>query len=139
MESVEWIFSDHKLHLSMLQLLRDEQALLTKDTSNDTDRDDEIGGMVLAPPPLDGMPHAHGAGSSTEWVVMKLNSINQNHQNLSNEIKRYYRLLRLHDAVICTMKIKNVGLSKSIMRKVTRCHHCRHYQIARFMEYHVLL
>lgn len=103
MESVEWIFSDHKLHLSMLQLLRDEQALLTKDTSNETDRDDEIGGMVLAPPPLDGMPHAHGAGSSTEWVVMKLNSINQDHQNLSNEIKRYYRLLRLHDAVMRTM------------------------------------
>lgn len=59
--------------------------------------------MVLAPPPLDGMPHAHGAGSSTEWVVMKLNSLNQNHQNLSNEIQRYCRLLRLHDAVVRTM------------------------------------
>lgn len=103
MESVEWIFSDHKLHLSMLQLLREEQALLTKETTNAADRDNEIDGMVLAPPPLDGMPHAHGAGSSTEWVVMKLNSLNQNHQNLSNEIQRYYRLLRLHDAVVRTM------------------------------------
>ena len=106
MESIEWIFADHKLHLSMLQLLRDEQALLTKDTSNETDRDAEIGGMVLASPPLDGMPHAHGTGSSTEWVVMKLNSINQDQQTISNEIKRYYRLLRLHDAVLRTMNDK---------------------------------
>ena len=103
MESVEWIFTDHKLHLSMLQLLRVEQALLTKDTSNEADRDDDIGGMILPPPPLDGMPHAPGKGSSTEWVVMKLNSINQDQQTLSNEIKRYYRLLRLHDAVMRTM------------------------------------
>lgn len=103
MESVEWIFTDHKLHLSVLQLLREEQALLTKETTNDTDRDDEIDGMVLAPPPLDGMPHAHTTGSSTEWVVMKLNSIKQDYQTLFNEIDRYNRLLRLYDAVMRTM------------------------------------
>lgn len=103
MESVEWIFSDHKLHLSMLQLLREEQALLTKETTNATDRDDEIDGMVLAPPPLDGMPHVHTTGSSTEWVVMKLNSIQQDYQTLFNEIDRYNRLLRLYDAVIHTL------------------------------------
>ena len=103
MESVEWIFSDHKLHLSMLQLLRDEQDLLTKDISNETIRDDEIGGMVLAPRPLDGMPHAHGVGSSTEWAVLKLNSINHDQETLSSEIVRYCRLLRLHNAVMDTL------------------------------------
>lgn len=103
MESVEWIFTDHKLHLSMLQLLREELALHEKDASIEAERDDEIGGMVLAPPPLDGMPHAHGTGSSTEWAVLKLNSINQDQQTLSNEINRYYRLLRLYDAVMRTM------------------------------------
>lgn len=103
MESVEWIFTDHKLHLSMLQLLKEEQSALSCVASDEAARNDDINGMVLAPPPLDGMPHAHATGSSTEWVVMKLNSINQDHQALSNEINRYYRLLRLHDAVMRTM------------------------------------
>ena len=103
MESVEWIFTDHKLHQSMLQLLMEEQSSLERDTSDNATINDEISGMVLAPPPLDGMPHVHATGSSTEWVVMKLNSINQDHQALSNEIKRYYRLLRLHDAVMRTL------------------------------------
>ncbi len=102
MESVEWIFTDHKLHLSMLQLLQEEQSCLAHDGEDKTNRDDEISGMVLVPPPLDGMPHVHATGSSTEWVVMKLNSINRDHQALSNEIKRYYRLLRLYDAVMRT-------------------------------------
>ncbi len=31
MESVEWIFTDHKLHLSMLQLLQEEQSCLAHD------------------------------------------------------------------------------------------------------------
>ncbi len=102
MESVEWIFSDHKLHLSMLQLLREEQHLFSKDASNDASRDVEISGMVLAPPTLEGMPHVHATGSSTEWAVMKLNMINQDRQTLANEIQRYSQLLRLYDAVIRT-------------------------------------
>ncbi len=103
MESVEWIFSDHKLHLPMLQLLRDEQNILSNDTSDGASRDDEISGMVLAPPTLDGMPHVHAVGSPTEWAVMKLNMINQDRQTLANEIQRYSQLLRLYDAVIRTM------------------------------------
>ena len=103
MESVEWIFTDHKLHLSMLQLLKAEQTLLSGRESDDANRDDEISGMVLSPPPLDGMPHAHASGSSTEWVVMKLSTINQNHDALASEIARYRRLLRLHDAVTNTL------------------------------------
>lgn len=103
MESIEWIFTDHKLHLSMLQLLKEEQLALSCDDSDASARHDDISGMVLAPPPLDGMPHAHTTGSSTEWVVMKLNSIKQDQQALSNEIDRYSRLLRLHDAVMRTM------------------------------------
>ena len=103
MESIEWIFTDHKLHLSMLQLLKEEQATLTCDASDDPTRDDDINGMVLAPPPLDGMPHAHATGSSTEWVVMKLNSINQDPQVLAVEINRNHRLLRLYDAVMRIM------------------------------------
>lgn len=103
MESVEWIFSDHKLHLSMLQLLKEEQSSLSRNDSVTSARHDDISGMVLASPPLNGMPRAHTAGSSTEWVVMKLNSIKQDKQILSNEIDRYNRLLRLYDAVMRTM------------------------------------
>lgn len=106
MESVEWIFTDHKLHLSMLQLLKEEQSALSCNASDETVRDADITGMVLASPPLDGMPHVHTKSSSTEWVVMKLTSINQDQQTLSNEINRYYRLLRLHDAVMLTMNDK---------------------------------
>ncbi len=103
MESVEWIFTDHKLHLSMLQLLKDEQAFLSNDTPDTSNQDEEISGIVLAPPSLDGMPHAHATGSSTEWAVMKLNTIKQDRQALANEIQRYYRLLRLYDAVMRTL------------------------------------
>ena len=103
MESIEWIFTDHKLHLAMLQLLKEEQAIQVCDASNERTRDDDINGMVLAPPFLDGMPHAHGAGSSTEWVVMKLKSFNQDSQVLAAEINRYHRLLRLYDAVMRIM------------------------------------
>ena len=103
MESVEWIFTDHKLHLSMLQLLKAEQALLSSSAPDDMSRDNEISGMVLAPPPLDGMPHTHASGSSTEWAVITLNTINQDYATLSSEITRYWRLLRLHDAVMNTL------------------------------------
>ena len=37
------------------------------DASNGRTRDNDINSMVLAPPPLDGMPHIHAAGSSTEF------------------------------------------------------------------------
>ena len=103
MESIEWIFADHKLHLSMLQLLREEQASLICAASDVHTRDDDINGMVLASPPLDGMPHGHSAGSSTEWIVLKLNSINQDHETLASEITRYCRLIRLYDAVMNTL------------------------------------
>ena len=103
MESVEWIFRDHKLHLSMLQLLRAEQTLMSDSVPDDANQDDEISGMVLSPPPLDGMPHDHSSGSSTEWAVMKLSKINQDHVTLASEITRYCRLLRLHDAVMNTL------------------------------------
>ncbi len=102
MESVEWIFSDHKLHMAMLQLLREEQNFLC-DSVWDTDSDEEISGIVLASPTLDGMPHKHGAGSSTEWAVMKLEEVSQNRQTLAAEIQRYGRILRLHDAVMQTL------------------------------------
>ena len=103
MESVEWMFSEHKLHLSMLQLLREEQALFSNEIKDNTVRDDEISGMILSPPPLDGMPHAHSTGGSTEWAVMKLNMINQDRQTLSNEIQKYCQILRLYDAVMRTL------------------------------------
>ena len=103
MESIEWIFADHKLHQSMLQLLKAEQTQLSSSVSDDTKRDDEISGMVLVPPPLDGMPHSRASGSSTEWAVMKLNTINRDLETLASEITRYCRLLRLHDAVLNTL------------------------------------
>lgn len=103
MESVEWIFTDHKLHLSMLQLLKEEQATLARNASDEHTRDAEINGMVLMPPPLDGMPHVHTTGSSTEWAVLKLNSVHQDSQVLAAEINRYHRLLRLYDAVMRIM------------------------------------
>ena len=46
MESVEWIFTDHKLHLSMLQLLQEEQSCLAHDGEDKTNRDDEISGIL---------------------------------------------------------------------------------------------
>ena len=103
MESVEWIFTDHKLHKAMLQLLKEERDLRINDASDTTDSDDEIGGMLLVSPPLDGMPHAHTQNSSTEWAVIKLHSINRDQQTLECEIQRYHRLLRLYDAVMRTM------------------------------------
>ena len=103
MESIEWILTEHKMHLAMLQLLLEEQKNGMHDAASTENREEEISGMVLASPLIDGMPHVHGMTSSTEWAVMKLSRINQDQQTLSNEIKHYDRLLRLYDAVMSTL------------------------------------
>ncbi len=103
MESIEWIFTDHRQHMSMLQLLQEEQDLLPCKAQEHAARDETISAMVLAAPPLDGMPHTHAAASSTEWAVLKLTEASKNHQVLTREIQRYRRLLRLHDAVMRTL------------------------------------
>ena len=103
MESIEWILTDHKMHLAMLQLLQEEQKNSVQDRTSAENSEDEISGMVLASPLIDGMPHVHTTTSSTEWAVMKLSSINRDQQLLADEIRRYDRLLRLYDAVMSTL------------------------------------
>lgn len=98
MESVEWIFTDYKAHRSMLQFLQEElnQAAVNQDEAVS---DEDISSMVLARPQIDGMPHVHANGSSTEWVVIKLSGEGHSRETLISEIQRYQRLLRLHEAV----------------------------------------
>lgn len=98
MESVEWIFADYKAHRSMLQFLREElnQAI----DQDEAVTDEDISSMVLASPVIDGMPHVHSNGSSTEWAVIRMSGADRSREALINEIQRYQRLLRLHEAVL---------------------------------------
>jgi len=100
MESAEWIFTNHKLLQSTLQLLKEKKTLLETKESTEAERDAEIGGIALKSPILDGMPHAHTNSSSTEWAVIKLNDTDFNHQALSQEILRYEQLLHLYEAIM---------------------------------------
>lgn len=107
MESVEWIFTDYKTHRSMLQFLQEELAQLNADC-NSPPTDEDISSMVLSRPALDGMPRKHSFGSSTEWAVMKINHGDHNHAALLQEIIRYQRLLRLHEAVLRILTISEL-------------------------------
>lgn len=107
MESVEWIFTDYKAHCSMLRFLQEELAQLTNG-QNAAATDEDISGMVLARPLLDGMPHRHSSGSSTEWAVIRLNDENHNRESIISEFLRYRRILRIHEAALRILTVNEL-------------------------------
>ncbi len=134
MISAEWLFKNHCTHVAMAKLLEIQigtEALPI--TLTEKERDEEIAALVLARPPFDGLPKAHGGRSnSTERTVLALEqpgAVVQKHiEELQKQLSVYHYLLKTYDALISILPVSeqqfidfyyNRQLSLSRMTEVT--------------------
>ena len=102
--TADWLFQNHTAQQVTIQLLA--RALSsTETTSINLDDAAEIEALVLARPPLDGMPHTPTQGSPTERVVLQ--RVEQEKQEaMRQKLQKYLWYQQLYDALLKTFTLK---------------------------------
>ena len=102
--TADWLFQNHTAQQVTIQLLA--HALSSAETiSINLDDAAEIEALVLARPPLDGMPHTPTQGSSTERVVLQ-HAEQEKQADMRQTLQKYLWYQHLYDALLKTFTPK---------------------------------
>ena len=102
--TADWLFQNHTAQQVTIQLL--VRALSsTETTSINLDDAAEIEALVLARPPLDGMPHTPMQSSPTERVVLQ-HAEQEKQADMRQTLQKYLWYQQLHDALLKTFTPK---------------------------------
>ena len=96
--TADWLFQNHTAQQVTIQLLA--RALSSTETmSINLDDAAEIEALVLARPPLDGMPHTPMQSSPTERVVLQ-HAEQEKQADMRQTLQKYLWYQQLYDALL---------------------------------------